>query len=624
MEYLFLVSLGPVQDFIASARRSRDLWFGSWMLSELAKTAAGAIGANSANKLIFPAPRNSEEKGEDAPSGANKILARIDGDPSQLAKDVKKAICKRLDKIRDDAYKEVTWASEEQKDTALAQVKDLIEYHWAALPLSSEADYLGVRDRLEDLMAARKATRNFAAVTWGSDMPKSSIDGLRESVIPEEEYARKGASDKDKQDKAAHLLKNYGAGPAERLSGVDLLKRHGKRGSESSSPSTSDGSASSFPSTSHIAALPLVERLSHIDNVEAAWKTYIAALEKLGADLPRVTANYQLYSFLDGYEPDLLFEERLVELFEGTLDKAEKNDRLVKARAALNAFRESVGKPPRPMPYYALLLADGDNMGKAIAAQSTIKGHQELSGKLDEFARKVRGIVETEHKGALVYSGGDDVLAFVPMHRVLDCAKDLARAFEGKLADFKYKSDKNEEKAPTLSVGVAVVHHLEPLSDALELAREAEREAKRVPGKAALAVIVSKRSGSDTPVRGTWGTLDKRLDDYVTLYMEKKLPHGAAYELRDLALRLDAGHDEKDKDTYREIMRFEALRILERKKPEGGAEGLDDATKQELQGRLKETPLACFADELIVARIFFNAVALADQKGEPHNADLDH
>jgi CRISPR-associated protein Cmr2 len=40
MSYLFLVNIGPVQDFIASARRSRDLWYGSWLLSELAKAAA--------------------------------------------------------------------------------------------------------------------------------------------------------------------------------------------------------------------------------------------------------------------------------------------------------------------------------------------------------------------------------------------------------------------------------------------------------------------------------------------------------------------------------------------------------------------------------------------------------
>ncbi|MGB2771816.1 MAG: type III-B CRISPR-associated protein Cas10/Cmr2, partial [Anaerolineae bacterium] len=43
MPYLFQCAIGPVQDFIATARKSRDLWYGSWMLSELAKAAAKAI-----------------------------------------------------------------------------------------------------------------------------------------------------------------------------------------------------------------------------------------------------------------------------------------------------------------------------------------------------------------------------------------------------------------------------------------------------------------------------------------------------------------------------------------------------------------------------------------------------
>ena len=35
--YLIQVAVGPVQGFIATARRSRDLWFGSYLLSELSK-----------------------------------------------------------------------------------------------------------------------------------------------------------------------------------------------------------------------------------------------------------------------------------------------------------------------------------------------------------------------------------------------------------------------------------------------------------------------------------------------------------------------------------------------------------------------------------------------------------
>ncbi|VVB63950.1 CRISPR-associated protein [uncultured archaeon] len=51
--YLYVLSIGPVQDFIAAARRTRDLWFGSHLLSEISKAAAKEI-TKSGGLLIFP------------------------------------------------------------------------------------------------------------------------------------------------------------------------------------------------------------------------------------------------------------------------------------------------------------------------------------------------------------------------------------------------------------------------------------------------------------------------------------------------------------------------------------------------------------------------------------------
>jgi CRISPR-associated protein Cmr2 len=50
-QHLWIISIGPVQEFIASARRSRDLWFGSWLLSELSKAAALRIVTQHQNDL---------------------------------------------------------------------------------------------------------------------------------------------------------------------------------------------------------------------------------------------------------------------------------------------------------------------------------------------------------------------------------------------------------------------------------------------------------------------------------------------------------------------------------------------------------------------------------------------
>ena len=57
---------------------------------------------------------------------------------------------------------------------------------WVAYPL--DGSYAEARKKAEALMAARKVTREFGASTWGAPVDKSSLDGLRESVIPPRVY----------------------------------------------------------------------------------------------------------------------------------------------------------------------------------------------------------------------------------------------------------------------------------------------------------------------------------------------------------------------------------------------------------------------------------------------------
>jgi len=59
-KYLIAVAVGPVQEFIAAARKLRDLWYGSYLLSELSKAVALSLH-NQSCKLIFPAITDPEE-----------------------------------------------------------------------------------------------------------------------------------------------------------------------------------------------------------------------------------------------------------------------------------------------------------------------------------------------------------------------------------------------------------------------------------------------------------------------------------------------------------------------------------------------------------------------------------
>lgn len=660
MGYLMVISVGPVQEFIASARRSRDLWFGSWLLSEISKAGAKVIHDAEGSELIFPAIGEKEDEGLEPDSEysvVNKLVARVEtNDIHRFCESVYSAMLKRLSDIQKDAFKRLESLRVEGKDSkaaihwnsANAQLSDLIEFHWAACPFDG-SNYELVRKQAEALLAARKTTRNFKQVTWGYNGPKSSLDGLRESVIDEDVFNPldvQNLTDRQKAEIQKKLRLKYGVRGKERLCGVSLLKRHGK-------PKKNDQGIENFFSTSHVAALPLLNRLN--DQGKDAVKTYLDKLKNLlgigeneikaylGHIHPNATLKPHKYFCNDDgsllYDGHLLFKERLREFFPD-------QDNREKAESALSCFlKDTFGTEvnPYPHPYYAILHADGDRMGAVINEQAKKVGglqeHQKLSQALSSFASKVKEVIEVGHDGSCIYAGGDDVLALLPLHTALQCARALREEFCKALKSFP--DDKGN--TPTLSVGVAVGHHLESLQDTLNLAREAEKIAKKEvpnkqsPEKNALAITLSKRSGADRTVKGSWdkakreGALDSRLNRFVFLHLEDELPDGAAYELRDLALRLKPPRDagEEQKKNLLEAQRAEAKRILKRKQPKHGKQekpaikvlnefcgvkdkdGLND--KQGFLDKidLENWRLGNLADEIIIAREFAKAIKQA-------------
>lgn len=652
MRYLFLVSIGPVQDFIASARRTRDLAFGSWFLSELARAAADKIAeVNEIDSLIFPAPA---EKNLLAPNAAkfpvpNKIIAYINQSPQTMGEEVEKAVRDRLSEIRTEAYKKVKFADDKKRGIAEAQVADLPEILWAGLPCE-EQDYAQKRDDLEALMAARKNTRNFGPMPAGNPEkpePKSSIDGQMESVIPEWQFPARRDSDDKQREKAQDLYNRYGAGAAERLSGIDLLKRRGSVVYQEPGQDKKEF-IEHFQSTSHIATLPFLKRLERLQGEQLkitrqAWLTYLAELKKFADQKERIeeripdsAPSHPLFDRSDG---SMLLESRLVDvLYLPGKDKMRLRD----AQHALQHFYKVLDEQckaadivaKRPDGYYALLQADGDGMGQIIDAQAEqgSKRHRALSQKLAEFARQARTIVE-EHRGVLIYAGGDDVTAFLPLDTMLECALKLAKTFPEVLKGFADQ----EGRKPSLSAGIAIAHHLEPLAQVRRLAKEAEERAKSLDKKNAISITLSKRSGEDYHLKDYWGNVERRLPSLVDYCLRDAIPAGTPYELRDLLVRFDHSPEATQPGApYAEVIKLDALRIIKRKLsvPRGKfsqkqvAEveqffktwlGIEQPPHSDMV-EIETVPLAHLIDELIVARILADAQALADPQKEKHQA----
>lgn len=641
MSYLFLVNIGPVQGFIASARRTGDLAFGSWFLSEISRVAANQI-VQEKGILIFPAPLDvalldSSSNSSDSLNVANKILAFVESEqlPEQLGDQINQAINKRIKEIVEKAYANIP-LSEEMHVRAKAQIADLVECTWVALPYV-EGTYKGTRLQLEMLMSARKNTRDFQQVTWGDNVPKSSIDGQLESIIPEAEYPSRRASESENLARTRALYKRYKAGSAERLSGVDLLKRQGNA-----------VLGSHFPSTSHIATLPFLKRFEifmDTSQVKFAWNEYISKLQNL-ASLPLETVphNYPSHLILGRYEGSLLFEDRLIDMLYVPTSSSGENRVLQDAKNALRDFYRVLDKQSetlgfskaRPYPYYALLQADGDGMGEVInkVAENGYRSHQYLSQRLATFSKDAKHIVE-EYQGVLIYAGGDDVLAFLPLHTLLQCTSKLSWTFQNTLKNFQDKRG----RTPTLSVGVAVIHHLEPLRNAREIAHRAERQAKHVDGKNALSIIISKRSGEEYSMVGSWGKNDtdggiaSHLEQLINFSSVGAIPRGTAYELRDMVLHLTASYFDtpthEEQERLQAVMHCDAQRILQRKlfiPSHKYAEEQIEKVMKFFQLILEQKPqdtkmrysrsIEEFINQLIVAQVLSDARQLAEPEKE--------
>ncbi|MFQ3638465.1 MAG: type III-B CRISPR-associated protein Cas10/Cmr2, partial [Chloracidobacterium sp.] len=500
---------------------------------------------------------------------ANKVVALVPaGQAPELARKAAQAVRERVAALATEAFQRL--GERFDRDVALRQARDLPEVTWATAVVG-DGGYGVARDLAERALAARKTLRDFAPVDWGSARPKSSLDGLRESVL------RPGQADE--------LLRAYGIRRSEQLCGVGLMKRLGQRGRQDGSDRVS--------STSHMAALPVLEQLSDNDMTRQAARTFFKVLRddlKLSPEmLGKTPVRHPVF---ENYDGRLLFESRYGEFFEDEPDVGQRRAKVQTAAQVLRSFLRQSGLG-RPYPYYGLLLADGDHMGAAIDACQTPEAHRKLSQALAAFASEARQLVEEQHRGSLMYAGGDDVLAYVPLHTALDCAEALATAFQQRLAGVR-----PAEVSPTLSVGLAVSHHLDPLEDALRRARRAEQVAKRT--RNALVIAFDKRSGGETVVGGRWGDFDQQLKSLIDLYRQGALAHGAAYELRRLALQLNEAEAEP---AFQAALRQESLRILRRKRDRQGR-AISDATLGVVEAALRGQSVGQLADALVVAREF--------------------
>jgi CRISPR-associated protein Cmr2 len=548
---VLVMTIGPVQDFIAQARRSRDLWFGSHVLSEVSRAAARSAADLPGVDLVFPAlPRGDKEfepcdapiregNGQPPLNVGNHLLAVVPADQATaIARAMKQAALARWRQLADDARKKA------EKMGLLAdgidgvwneQIDTLLEVSAAAAEFASPDGYGEARKAAERALSARKNLREFAP--WKHDRsgaPKSSFDGGRVSVL-----TGNRAQVSARHGRAARL------GAGEQLDAVGVVKRLG-------------GDPDQFVPLANVALADWIAEArtsapEELRRLAGACEVAVGRVHR--RDLPWTHwtdgRSFDAEVLLEGRLPGVLVECGVAEHSSAPAVAAWRRDHLDPLHARVSA---------PPVPSVCCLVADGDRMGQAIDGVHDPEHHRQLSRSLAAFAREAQAIL-ARHQGFAVYTGGDDVLGFLAPAHAPAAAATLHTAFAEAMNGLGFLAEK-----PTLSVGLGIGHILDGMSHLLALGRRAERLAKQGrPGspRDSLAVIVDRRSGGEAAWCDRWNNDPVGKLASIAGVWGAALPAGKVHELRGMFRRLPrpaAGVD----DGFADVLRGEVGRILGR------------------------------------------------------------
>ncbi|MFZ2517598.1 MAG: type III-B CRISPR-associated protein Cas10/Cmr2, partial [Anaerolineae bacterium] len=511
---VLIFTFSPVQTFITEARRTSDLFVGSRILVQLAQAAAQAI-QQAGGSLIYPAPLAHGHLPGDVP---NKLVARVLWTTAEdVGKHAQDALLKSWQGQAESAerfLRQQTPAPDELWETIWQRQRDHFwDIYWAVAQ-EERGGYAAAYQEASRALDAVKHSRLFDQVI--EEGRKDSLSGqrtaLRTSSQDAPAYWKRMA---ENPAVSGARLRSQGR---ERLDAIAAVKRF-----------CQDALKSEFPSTSTVASRDFRRA------AQPFWATYqMRLIECLGKDIYRPSQDDLDWPF-DG---DLLYTETLTtERLRDSYDLAPAGS-LPAVRQALRDLYKDVDW--RPSPYYAIIALDGDSMGQRVTDCLTEPAfaedqHRALSLKLSAFAAHVRQIEklcvnaagqETPSFATLIYNGGDDVLALAPLSTAFDVARTLAGWFE-------------QMTGGTCSAGISIAHHLFPLGRALQAARQAEKQAKRLRSatdetreKAAVCIRVLKRSGEEYDVRSRWESapVGGAFDQIVKHFQAKTLSTRLAYE----------------------------------------------------------------------------------------------
>ncbi|MDM8562796.1 type III-B CRISPR-associated protein Cas10/Cmr2, partial [Candidatus Marithioploca araucensis] len=507
MEKYFHFTIGPVQSFVAQARRTRDFWAGSFLLSWLAGVAMLSVEKQK-GKIKFPAVDENylawiegNGSGEKPRQGGipNRFQAEVEANfkPELVVENVNQAWKELADLVWDKDLNnqikpEKAIISREIWDR---QIKSFWEMNWV-LTDETASDLLDRRKNWRNHFASEEpGVKCMMMVGWQelSGEPKPNREKLAAFWEPISAKIGLDLTEGEHLCAIAFVKRRFARHfkDLNKINDKKLQKSilrfhpHSKKSSDKSAVQIKGWKLETgIPSISYMAAVHWLETIIKKEEtakldllLEAAKKAKIDESEKQSdiACLKQACEKFNVDKKLIALDGSAFFISEL----ENQPDKK-------LSAPMITALKNLETKPPSP--FYAILMMDGDSLGSKM---SIPENQEPISDALKDFTASVPEIV-TQQCGFLVYAGGDDVLAILPLERAFACAIQIRERYQK-----CFQATENKDIAnSTISAAVEFAHIKMPLTKILRDAHQLlDNVAKEGCGRDAIAVRVWKPGG---------------------------------------------------------------------------------------------------------------------------------
>lgn len=528
----FHLTIGPVQAFVAQARRTRDFWAGSFILSYLSSAAMVAVRQQQ-GQIEFPVPdeqflkaltgelKNETEmpKQGSVPNRFKAMEVTVDeGFNPKAVVDAVQLVWKELAEIvwQNDIAK-VVGEDSLQREIWQRQIDNFWEISWSLTPDAQASNLLDRRKNWRSHVVADEP-----------GVKCSLMEGYQElsaAVKPGEGVARFWQKVRAQNTNIARDIRED-----EHLCAIAFVKRRfvnaftklnvalPKVGAHAEKQVFGWKLPTSVPSIAYMAATPwlaasivaskessnaliTIKQLEHaLKSLDAPWEGKVSpyvqdACESVGYEGKRWQQVDGQFLFMPALQQAIKTTNKDIEADEKELLQAvEKHLRNLRQATNLND----------PSPFYAILLMDGDLLGKQMSNAAKQKG---ISAGLNSFTAGVPAIVE-KHSGFLVYAGGDDVLAILPQPFAIKCAQDIQKHYDACFAEIN-KTQGGNQITTSISAAINFAHYKTPLTHILQDSHQLlDDVAKDATGRNSLAVRVHKPGGLNAQWSTPWKYVD--------------------------------------------------------------------------------------------------------------------